>query len=177
GIEVRVDNQKNENVVVNKNAEDEPNNDSNKNSGIIPLKTCDKRDGLDDIKTVGINNKSNRCNIFVYCWTVAGTGDANMINVVTKMKSGVSPFKNKKTKLEGNLVPTEGGYPSTKGLKKDQSQGSIVQGMNIGNKSNSSNGIILVNKIKGERDKEKRIAVSNDRRYQTSNEKIDDLSI
>ncbi|KAF0529733.1 hypothetical protein F8M41_012622 [Gigaspora margarita] len=57
--------------------------------------------------------------------------------------------------------------------REDQSQGSMVQDVNIGNKSNSSDGIILVNKIKDERDKERRIAVSNDRRYQTSNEKTE----
>ncbi|CAG8819030.1 39412_t:CDS:2, partial [Gigaspora margarita] len=247
GIEVRVDDRKNENGAVNKDAEDEPEDDSgetiaddeekngiinmldrrksdqtkDKNSGIIPAKTCDKRDGSDDIKTVGINDKSNRCNTFVHCQTVARTGDANMTecdyqdeigvkenktftgnlqsaengNIIARTNPGgrysVSPFKDKKTRLEGNLDPTEGGCPGTKGLEYNRPDRIDIdvcstniklmavnefedKSVNIGNESNSSDGIISVNKIKSEGDKERRI-VSNNRKYQTSDEKIDDL--
>ncbi|KAF0461002.1 hypothetical protein F8M41_000507 [Gigaspora margarita] len=120
GIEVRVDDRKNENEAVNKDTEDKPDDDSgetiaddeeksgiinmldrrksdqtkDKNSGIIPAKTCDKRDGSDDIKTVGINDESNGCNTFVYCRTVAGTNDVNMTECCYQEEIG---FKENKT--------------------------------------------------------------------------------
>ncbi|CAG8560594.1 30530_t:CDS:2 [Gigaspora margarita] len=118
-------------------------------------------------------------------------------------RNSISPFENQKAKLEWNLEPTEGGCPGTKGLEglensrpdrmdvcsidlklavdkfeskniwsEDQFQGSNVQV--IGN--DSSKGIILVSKIKGEEDQRRRI-VSNDGRYQTNDKKIEDLPI
>ncbi|KAF0457807.1 hypothetical protein F8M41_001149 [Gigaspora margarita] len=114
-----------------------------------------------------------------------GLDDDGVNGMVVDEKNGICPVKDKKTKLEWNMEPTEGGRPDTKSLEISRPDHRDVDfrlinmeatARDIGVENDKNNGIVVVGYMNGEEEDKKRIVVSNNIRYQMSDKEIDDLS-